>query len=166
MALPDFLLNVSTAARFLAPPAVEVDGRLDADAIARTIALADLWFTPSAVKGFNTAEFALLTDTRRKELADAVGEFARLAAAQNPKAGVPPAVRERGLTLFRAILRLADPYLSKYALSPDHRKVIHALWGVSQQHPDTVIGFDFELRDDSSGNPAVFAWVITCAMIE
>lgn len=154
MSLPEFVLNVKTAAKFLSPTAT-TDHAPTPD-YERTLELADIWLTPNAVRGFDPADFVFLTPDDREALARAVEAF-RLVAGQVPAdRPASPEQAAEALAPFLSILRLLSPYIS----DAEGQDVHKALWGVMQRHRTAIAGFDFRLGTDWSGREAVWVWIV------
>ena len=151
MARDEFLSNLRTAVRFLAPE-VQVNGiRLDPDFLARVLDTNATWLTPKAVEGFDAEDFPELPADQRRQLAEAVACF-RAVAARVPRREPPPQdLLDEARPALVTILTLVGPYLEGF-------QVYHAL--KRQIFPDYVRDFAVRIGGDWTDDPAVWIWVI------
>jgi hypothetical protein len=156
MSLPEFLQSVKAASGFLAP-VVEVIGRgPDPDYLRDVLRRADIWLTPAAVAGFDPNDFISLTTEDRDRLTQSVEEFSAVAREVPPDRPATEEQVRRALPVFQTILSILAPYL----FEPEGWEVYRALWWVRCKYPEFVLGYDYELRTDSTGDPAVVIWVV------
>jgi hypothetical protein len=152
MALADFLINFSTAARFLAPK-VDTDSQLseDRDRFQKTLERATIWLTPRAVDGFDPDDFSFLPPSQRAELIRNVERF-RQVASQVPRD--QPATSHQvseAIEPFLTILSTVRPYLSR-----DWLRVDDALNSITP--PPEVAGFTHKVGADWTGEDAIWVW--------
>jgi hypothetical protein len=155
MAARDFLLSLRTAARLLSPSVSTEGTRLDADHLTGVLRRATIWLTPSSVDGFDPhdlhEEFPELSEQDREQLIRDVAEF-RLVAGRVP--GDQPASQEQveaALAPFLRILSLMQPYMEQFQVNNALRR---------GRFPSTVRDFAVKVGDDSTGEKAVWVWVI------
>ena len=155
MAKHDFLTSLRTA-RNLFTHRVQTDHpSLDPQQLEGQLSRAAIWLTPSTVKGFDIREFPELPPDRRTELKDSVEQFLHVAKQVH---STSPATKEQiqeGMSAFQRMLLLFQSYLPAQG---EIKQVRGALETV--QFPDFVLSWDFELGADSTGDPAVWVWVI------
>jgi len=151
MAKARFLRNLHTAVRSLSP-AVHVNGiRLDDEHLGELLRRATLWLTPTAVQGFDPADFPQVPPEERDRLTGNVEKFEAIARAVSEGRPASEAqVREASLLLL-AILSTMGPYLEGF-------KVYSAL--KLQKFPDFVRDFAIKVGEDSTGDPSVWVWLI------
>jgi len=154
MAKSDFLLSLRTARNFLAHQVRTDDPRLGADRVKSRLERADLWLSPSSVKGFDVRDFRELSPLLRAQLAEDVRSFLAVAKEVHP---VGPATEEQSKdawSAFRSILEILAPYLGTRA---EEEQIRVALKGV--RWPPCVLTLNVELGADSTGDPAIWIWV-------
>jgi hypothetical protein len=146
----EFLLNIRTARGLLTHQVTTDDPRLDPKTVEGQLARAAIWLTPGSVRGFDVRDFGELSPERRGELRDAVEQF-RQVADQVPldRCASPEQIRA-GMAAFRKALEIVGPYLPEL---PGIRQVEEALQRV--RFPDFVVNWNFEVCEDSTGEPAV-----------
>ena len=115
--------------------------------------MADVWFRPDLVAGYDEADFPFVKPAEREELTHAVGEFRQLTAAARSR---PPAAEEvaRGFHLFERIHDIPAPYFEEYALHQLADATLAVGW------PDFVRGVQYELRNDWTGEPSIYIWLV------
>lgn len=158
MPLEDFLTNVSISAGQLAPTVIADSPRLDTadieDALRKTV----LWLTPKAVVGFDPADFVFLPPSELKSLTESVERFRNI-ARQVP--ADRPATDEQIQQAFPEFLRIVEILRPDKYADPDAleigKKVEERLAG---RLPAAIWELRFETDEDSSGEPAVWIWVI------
>lgn len=151
MSLPRFLEAVRAAAGFLDPVVWTDSPHLNGSDLARSLAGADIWLTPAAVRDFNADDFVLLPPEERDRLSDAVQRF-RAVAEQVP--GNQRATREQvedALPAFQTILDVLTPYLTGPDAAEIKRAIRRAWSGVESWIPT----FDFRTDVDWAGDPCV-----------
>jgi len=155
MAKLEFLRNLRRA-RNLFAHRVQVDSpALDADAIARRLASVMLWLTPSVVEGFDAGEFHELPMGDRDKLEAAVARFAEIAGSVPPDRAANDKQILEGTTAFEAILAILHRHLELDRESDSIRRII-----ASVSFPPDVLTWEFEIGADSTGDPAVWLWII------
>lgn len=109
MSLHDFWTSVRTGMRLYAPGRVISDSpRLDAEAIRAALAKADLWLTPSVVRGYDPSDFPFLPPDERDELTRLVADFRAVASQVPPRKPATPAQVDAALPLFQRIVELLE----------------------------------------------------------
>jgi hypothetical protein len=155
MAKSEFLKNLRRA-RSLFVHRVGVDSsRLDAEAIRRRLASAALWLTPGTIEGFDPDDFHDLPPQERESLTTAVDRFREIAESV---VGHQPATDAQvldGTAAFQEILTLLSRYMELDRESDSIRRII-----VSLDLPPEVLTFEVEIGDDSTGDPALWLWII------
>jgi hypothetical protein len=155
MAKQEFIQNVRLA-RNLFAHRVEADNPgVDVDQIARRLSRAAFWLTPASVRGFDAADFPELSDEDRDELERSVREFAEI-AVQVPDDGPATAEQETSaLRAFQQVQRVLEPY---FPTPQELDRLRIAMRSV--RFPDFVQTWDHEFGRDSTGEPAVWIWVV------
>jgi hypothetical protein len=143
MAMPDFIANVQFVANILRSPA---DDQYRRD-------VADMWLTPATVADFSESDFVALPSGQRTQLRDAVAQFRSVAERG---ASATPVEVEAALAAFDTILTILEPYIA----SPESERVREAIWSVWKEERWWIPTFDYEIGDDSTGDPAVWIWLI------
>jgi len=152
MSRSEFLGNVREAAHFLAPT-VQSDGSLDNTQLARTLRSAEVWLTPSAVKGYDENDFSELPPDELRRLSDNVDRFATVARTVPNDQPASKQQVEVALPAFRTILEIL-----KVRLDPEAVRAHQLLEG--QEWPDYVRDFKCEAGEDSSGDPCLWVWFV------
>lgn len=118
-------------------------------------ATAPVWMSPKVVSGFEPSDFAQLPAERLTFLTDAVAQFKKVAEQASGRTPTDAEVYT-GLVHFMSmmtILRLASP--------DEEAEAIHvALLAAKKPFPDFVLGLDFTFGTDSTGDEAVWIWVL------
>jgi hypothetical protein len=151
MAREEFLRNLLTAARVVSP-AEQVNGiRLDPEYLASVLRDTTTWLTPTAVEGFDPADFPELSVEQKKQLEGDVETFRTIAEQVPPYVQADEQQVEAALPAFVSILTTLTPYLDGF-------RIYHIL----KRHPFPEYVHDFAVRigNDSTGDPAVWIWVI------
>lgn len=155
MAKQEFIQNVRLAQNLLSHR-VEANGHgVNADQVARRLSHAALWLTPASVRGLDADDFPELSDAAREELERSVREF-RQVAEQVPEDGPATAGQEAAARRsFLNVVRILEPY---FPTPEELRRLRGALKEV--HFPSVVETWDYEFGRDSSGDPAVWIWVL------
>jgi hypothetical protein len=151
VSLPRFLEAVRAAAGFLDPVVWTDSPHLNGTDLARSLAGADIWLTPAAVRDFDADDFVFLSPEERDRMADAVQRF-RAVAEQVP--GDRPATREQvedALPAFLTILDVLKPYL----VGPHASEIKRAVWQAWFRNEAWIPTFDFRTDVDWTGDPCV-----------
>lgn len=114
------------------------------------------WLNVAAVQGLTDIDFVTLPPARREELFRRVEQFRDVARLPQPDAGQRAVAREA----LTRIGELLHPYRT-----PESRRVLDTLWGAWQEEAvrdvrQWIPTFDYQLGEDSSGEPAVWVWLI------
>ena len=157
MAMFEFVQRVKTARnvayRYLQPGGGS-EPRAGAD-WERLRAAAPLWLAPGVVADLDAAEFGFLPADRRAALAAAVAEFRRIAAGA---AACPPTDDE--MTAGLAELARTVESLDEVIADPEGLGLLAVLLRDSGPLPPFVLGFNYRLDTDWSGDPAVWFEII------
>jgi hypothetical protein len=156
MALPEFVESVRIAAGFLSPEVWTDSRNQPPDEMARSMQLADIWLTPAAVKGFSKEDFVSLPPDERDRLAEAVDQFRAVARQVGPHGPATAQQVNDALPQFLTILETLRPYIA----DPEAIEVRRAIWQACWTYRDWILSFDFQLGEDSAGEPAVRVWLI------
>jgi hypothetical protein len=135
-----------------------VDGdreRSGPDDVARRPARAAIWLSPASVRGFDVSDFPELTEPVREELREHVEAFARIAGQVPPTEPVNEEQLEAARQSFLSILRIMEPYLPT---GEETRMLRDAMKNV--RFPAGVLTWEFEFGRDSTGDPAVWIWIV------
>jgi hypothetical protein len=151
MAREQFLENVRAAADYLSPAYYANGIRLNPEHLSDILREESFWLTPAAVEEFDPDDFGELSEEAREQLARDIQAFR--AIAEQASAGKSPSkdqVREASAR-FISILSTLERHLEGFDL-------YHAL--KRQAFPEIVRDFAIKIGDDSTGDPAVWVWVI------
>lgn len=148
MAREEFLLSLRTAVGYLA----QTNGvRLDSPHLEELLRRAPNWLTPRAVAGFEAGDFGELSVEDQERLREGVDRFLRVASRVSPAAPVPASAVDEALPALLLILSVMRPYLEAF-------RIYYALR--RQEFPDYVRDFAVRVGEDSTGDPAIWLWVI------
>jgi hypothetical protein len=107
------------------------------------------------VRGFDIEHFRELPEPVQRELRQSISDFSRVADAVPPTESPTPQQLEDATRSFMSILRIMEPYLPT---SDETRRLRAAMSEV--QFPPEVLTWEFEFGRDSTGDPAVWIWVL------
>lgn len=155
MPIADFMRNLETAAKVLSSHMDRLRASQTTDDLDRLRASADIWLTPDLVKDFDPNDFAFLAPEERARLTSKVDQFRALASRAS---GRVPEVEEllQGVELLNEVLKP----LGEYITNPEGAAILTTLWSIKEPTPDFVLGIDYTLDTDATGDPAVWIWVI------
>lgn len=157
MSFRDFWTNIRTSAHFLFPTVTADSPRLDTDRLEAKLRSASIWLTPKSVEGFESQDFAFLSEEERIRLGQAVAQFVALAQHVPPDEPATEEQVESALPPFQTILKIMQP--DRYG-DPDAfvigKKVEQCL---ADQIPQWVRDLRFETGEDANGEPAIWIWV-------
>ena len=131
-----------------------VRGQEDAD-YATLKRSSPIWLTPRTVAGFDPDEFQFLTDEQRRSLSEGVTEFRRIAEAVASREPTHDEVKT-GFSYLLRIIGLLDDHI----LDTEGKALLFALRRSKLHFPDFVLGLDYTLDTDWSGDPGIWIWVI------
>jgi hypothetical protein len=135
---------------------VHVDSRTtDAETIARRLASSALWLTPFVVEDFDPAEFPEIPEADRERLSDAVDRFAGIARSVPPNQPATDNQILEATVAFQAILDLLQNYIQQDREADEVRRILMSL-----TFPREVLTWDIEFGTDSTGDPALWLWII------
>ena len=150
----DFLNNLRTARNLFAHRVETDDAKLDPAVAEREFRRAAIWLTPVAVRGFNSKDFPELPADARRSLEEAVDRFRRAATDAASSQQLSSEQIREGMDALADILRVLQPYFEpRIATERRIREIVERV-----ALPDSVLTWDLELGDDSSGEPAVWLW--------
>jgi hypothetical protein len=154
MSLPHFLSNLRTA-RNVVYQAVTGLAFNDPNKIRRLLRAYPFWFTPAVLEGYDPEELSFLTAEQRELLDRNVQEFKAVVA----DAGGEKPPDEQVRTAFQLLADIAHPF-ERLLADPTGDAVLLSLWSDAHNFPDYCIGFDYRVGSDSTGDPAIWVWVI------
>ena len=128
--------------------------QLDPQQIARDLAGAALWLTPNAVKGFNPRDFRELSPELRERLAAQIERFVEVAKKVPPKGPASPQQLKAATPAFLQILEILRPYF------PDRDELLKLREVLTKKKFPFVESWDSEFGADSTGDPAIWIWVV------
>jgi hypothetical protein len=158
MAMGDFLRNVQTARNLILSHVLAHPGRdplppgVTGANLTRT---AQVWLSPQVIAGFDPNDFGFLSPDQRERLANAVSGVREIAEAVAGRVPTPEEAR-RGYDLLVEIIALLDDKL----LDAEGKALMQAIHAAKKPFPDFVLGFDYTLDTDSTGDPAIWIWVL------
>jgi hypothetical protein len=161
MAMSEFLRSVQTARNMFFSQLISLDQSdpLPADRSSqdwkRLRTTAPVWLSPRVVAGFDSEEFGFLSVDQRAVLTEAVSKFRAIAEAS---AGREPTQDEmnRAIRYLIAIIGMLDEKL----LDEEGKTLLIALTAATKPFPDFVLGIDYTLDTDATGDPGIWIWVI------
>jgi hypothetical protein len=157
VSLRDFWISVRIGSGLVSPTAVVDSPRLDVTKIQRALDRADLWLTPSIVKGFDEKDFDFLSDDERARLALLVNRFRAIANTVPETAPATVEQVKKARPELQGILDIVRP--DKYG-DPEALVLGKKLeQQVQGRLPAWVKELRFETGNDASGDPALWIWV-------
>jgi hypothetical protein len=160
MSLHEFITSVRAGSLYFGPSEVSTDSpALDPPEMRRTLASAAIWLTPSSVAGYDDSDFGFMDPRERAELREAVQGFLAVAQQVPPKTPASREQYEEGRRWFSKVLEIVRPDLCADAETFRASKVLRSVLG-SPTKPDSVVDLDYHIGRDSTGDPAVWIWVI------
>jgi len=155
MAKQEFIRNLRLARNLQAHHVSADHPGMDKKRIEAMLSRADLWLTPAAMRGFHPDDFPELSEESRAALDRSVRAF-RHVAAQVPNNGPASTKQEAAARQeFERILRIMEAYL------PTTEEVRRLRAAMREVHfPPGALTWEFEFGQDSSGDPAVWIWVV------
>lgn len=158
MALHEFWSNVKAAGSALFHESQTETVGLGSTSPDRYAAHATLWLTPAAVAGFDAADFSFMPPARREELRNAVEAFRR--AAENTEK--EPSSVEHVDEALRNLKRIWDLLQLDAHDDLEALRIAEILKNVHFEEPlsSSIAELRHSLDIDSSGDPAVWIWVI------
>ncbi len=158
MPVAEFLTHFRAASLFLQPWKYDDGAPPTPEQLADARKYAHLWLTTDAVQGFDISGFYGLSADQRRDIEGLIEGF-RAVAAQVPPGGQPTdeqvrQARERFLAIYRVV--------GKYLFHEVSQEVIPAIEHTLAEDwvPDFVVRYDCEVGTDSTGDPAVWVWLI------
>lgn len=156
MSLQDFWVSVRTGAGMVAPRAIVDSPELDPEAIERTLRGATLWLSPSAVAGFEEADFDFLPEEERGHLSDLVRQFREVARSVDPRGPASQEAVDQALPLFLGIVERLD--FRRYEDPEAYRlgKLIER--EIGDQRLPGLAELRFRTGRDQTGDPGLWIW--------
>lgn len=117
----------------------------------------DDWLIPETVRGLTDVDFVTLPLQQRDKLFRCAKQFCTIAQAAPNVDDAQTASARAALTTIWEILR---PYRT-----PESRKILNTLWECWQDKSVEYVRkwiptFDYQLGEDSTGDPAIWIWLI------
>ncbi|MBP3957980.1 hypothetical protein J8F10_22220 [Gemmata sp. G18] len=116
---------------------------------------APIWLSPRTVAGYDAGDFSSFSPADRDQLTAQVNAFRGVAEAiadREPTA----AELKSGLAYLMNFINLLD----HLALDAEGRALLLALYRSRITFPDFVLGIDYTLDTDATGDPGIWIWVI------
>jgi hypothetical protein len=154
MAKAEFIHNLRIARDFFVHRVQTGQPALDPAKVETQLAQATIWLTPSSMRGFDLRDFPELAPKARTQLRDNVEHFLRVAEQVPPTKPATPGQAREAMAAFRRVIDILDPYLPIDAQRQRIREVLEQV-----RFPAFVRNWEFEPREDSTGDPAVWVWV-------
>lgn len=162
MAMAEFLQHVQTAGNIVfshllvhlgdGPPLPAEQENRDYDRLKKT---AVLWLSPQVVAGFDPDEFAYLPSEERATLVKAVNGFRSVAEQARGHEPTPDEIKTGSGHLAAIIKTLGTPALDKEGAA-----LMVAVHVAKGKFPDFVLGLDYTLDSDATGDPGIWIWVL------
>jgi hypothetical protein len=145
--MSNFMSKVQFVANMVEPPADD----------SQRLQLADLWLTPATIADYSDSDFVYLPPQQRTQLRQAVENFRKVAEVVEASSTVTPEYVAEALAAFETIRIVLKPFTD-----PESEKVRLAIWRAWQAESvrDWIPTFDYELRDNSTGDPSAWVWFI------
>jgi hypothetical protein len=156
MALFGFVKRVRIAASPFPPKAWEDPATIPTAEFDRAVEFEDIWLAPATVKGYSDADLVAFPVPDRDRLRAAVTTFRAVANAIPDGAPATGEQVREALPAFATILDVLKPHLA----DGDLLTVRRAIWRALEPYREWILTFDFEMKPDSSGDPAVYVWLI------
>lgn len=158
MTTAEFLNHFRAAAHFLTPWEYEGGQPPTPEYLTHAQKYAALWLTPRTVEDFDTSGFYDLSAEQKEALRSDVDQFRALAEQVATAGAATPVQAAAGLQLFRAMYRVLGPF----RFDRQDIRVARLLGEMRRagEFPPFVVGYEFELGDDHTGDPAVWVWLI------
>jgi hypothetical protein len=156
MAVMESLHQFRFAAMFLAPWEYESGKFTQSDLDENARRYWKLWLTRSAVEGLQPSDFSALTPEQAGLLTRSRDEF----LANVPMPGDGPTTEQ--MNRARAAFLTLFPIVQKYLYDQPTLIAAGVLRQIvrEQKYGKWFVGVDFALGDDSTGDPALWAWLI------
>ena len=156
--MPEFMNRLRLVSSML-PPGLWSSGGLYGTPSAerlrgKALASADVWLDTTFAAGVSGADFWFLDDFSRSRVEGALDRFIR--AAEPGAAGSPLTTEQR----VRGLDALCELVLVLQPVDMHGKLFAHALWDLEDRYPEYVLGFSCEFGTDSTGDPAVWVWVV------
>jgi hypothetical protein len=159
MALAEFLQNIQTARNVVFPllqgaSALQLPDRDKLD-YARLKRSAPIWLSSRTVASYDPDDFNMFPVADRDQITAAVRNFRSVAEAA---AGREPTDKEinSGLAYLMSFFGLLD----RFSLDGEGKALLLALHQSKNTFPDFVLGIDYTLGTDATGDSGIWIWVI------
>jgi hypothetical protein len=159
MALTEFLQNIQIARNVVFPllqgaGALQLPDRDDVD-YTRLKQSAPRWLSPRTVAGYDPDDFSAFSDEHRDQLTATVSAFRAVAGATAEREPTDGDLKS-GLAYLMTLINLRD----HFTLDDEGKAVWLALHQSKMTFPDFVLGIDYTLDTDATGDPGIWIWVI------
>ncbi|HWE93213.1 MAG TPA: hypothetical protein VG269_04500 [Tepidisphaeraceae bacterium] len=155
MSKQEFIQNLRVARNSLVHRVVADSPGINTNAVERRLSDAALWLTPTAVQGFDAADFSELPEATQRQLEQSVRRFHDIAALVPDDGPATAEQRAAAQATLMQILAIMDPYMPT---SEETRRLRNAMKEV--RFPDQVLTWEFEFGRDSSNDAAVWIWLV------
>jgi hypothetical protein len=158
MALEEFLTNVSASLGPLAPAMIADAPRLDTALFEAALRKEGHWLAPKTVQGFDPADVDFLPPRELQSLTDSVERFRDVARQVPADTAATGEQIQRALPEFLRILEIVRPDKYADAEALEVGKQVEAK--LAGRLPPAIWELRFETDEDSSGDDAVWIWVV------
>jgi hypothetical protein len=157
MAIAEFLHNVQTARNVVLPQVGGFPMPLDRDTLdyAGLKRSAPIWLTPRTVAGYDPNDFGSLSEADRDQLTATVRGFRAVAEAVTAREPNEAELKS-GFGYLMIFINLLDSLM----LDAEGKALLFAVHRSKITFPDFVLGLDYTLDTDWSGDPGIWIWVI------
>jgi hypothetical protein len=155
MAKQEFIRSLHAARNFMFHQAAADARRRKPEDAAPSPPRPAMWLTPASVRGFDLDYFRDLPEAVQLELAQGISDFVRVSQAVGQSGPPTPQQLEDATRSFMSILRIMEPYLPT---SDETRRLRAAMSELP--FPPEVLTWEFEFGRDSTGEAAVWIWVL------
>ncbi|MFO0958438.1 MAG: hypothetical protein U0800_13575 [Isosphaeraceae bacterium] len=151
----DFLRRFKSARNLLVHRVMAPESPGQAAHLERILNGAAIWLTPSIVRRYRRADFPELEPVIGERLESAVEEFREVADKVPPTGPATKSQIDRGRAAFDEIWKILKPYC------PDRDDFLKIQQFLGKfPYPSYVITYDFEIGSDSTGDPALWIYLI------
>jgi hypothetical protein len=157
MALTEFLHNLQTARNIvlsqLLPPDLQ---RLDYRRLKRA---APMWLSPRVIAGADPLEFTFLEDDQSESLNAVIKEFLKIADALVDREPTLNEVKRGSDCILSMAKIIGEPILDAEGVSI-LMSLLTTIHSKKKVLPEFVLGIDYSLDSDWSGDPGIWLWLI------
>lgn len=117
-----------------------------------------VWLTPNAVAEINSRDFLGLRDAEKQQLDSHCQQFLTIAEEVETRGEASREQISEALQHFQAIRKLIEPHTR----GTWNSELVQALFQIitDPATPDYIVGFDYDLGDDSTGEPSLWVWIV------